>query len=434
MTRTRLVRRAGLTAAALLTTTLAACGLGTAAGPILSGELDGPVADVDLDDLQISVGSKNFTENIILGKMAVSLLASAGAEVNDLTNIPGSAAARQAQLDGQIDAMWEYTGTGWITYLGHEDPIPDEEEQYVAVRDEDLEANGLAWLQPAPMNNTYGFAITQETSDRLGIAHCLGFGNHGGLRREVGKCEILRLACIAGRGHAQQLGNAQLVIFWTGAGSPIRKARVELVGGHVFGSHDPRSAPVAGEGVGIGEVLACLGGAFAVAHGVDEIVHAAFRLAGERQRKAEIGSGNGAFMLCQLGEGCPVVPGGNLGERIAQHGARIGVTEVDRLAESGRGRFEPARFEIGCAEQRAETCIARFGKDSGFGMGDGIADLALIERGLRLVERDLCGRRRRGAPCQRHAGKCRAYKQAELRADGASAGRALSAADHLLFP
>ncbi len=169
MTRTRLVRRAALATAALMTTTLAACGLGTAAGPILSGDLDGPVADVDLEGLEIAVGSKNFTENIILGKMAVSLLASAGAEVDDLTNIPGSAAARQAQLDGQIDAMWEYTGTGWITYLGYEDPIPDEQEQYVAVRDEDLDRNNLAWLPPAPMNNTYGFAITQETSDRLGI-------------------------------------------------------------------------------------------------------------------------------------------------------------------------------------------------------------------------------------------------------------------------
>lgn len=169
MTRTRLVRRAGIATAALMTMTLAACGLGTAAGPVLSGELDGPVAEVDLEGLEISVGSKNFTENIILGKMAVSLLASAGADVNDLTNIPGSAAARQAQLDGQIDAMWEYTGTGWITYLGHEDPIPDEQEQYVAVRDEDLDTNGLAWLTPAPMNNTYGFAITKETSDRLGI-------------------------------------------------------------------------------------------------------------------------------------------------------------------------------------------------------------------------------------------------------------------------
>ena len=156
--------------AVVLVLLLSSCGLGTAAGPVRSGELAGPVSDVEsLEGLQISIGSKNFTENIILGKMAVTLLSSAGAEVVDLTNIPGSAAARQAHLDGQIDAMWEYTGTGWITYLGHDKPIPGEQEQYVAVRDEDLELNDLAWLPPAPMNNTYGFAITQETSDRLGI-------------------------------------------------------------------------------------------------------------------------------------------------------------------------------------------------------------------------------------------------------------------------
>ena len=78
--------------------------------------------------------------------MAIILMQSAGANVTDLTNIPGSAAARQAMLDGQIQAMWEYTGTGWITYLGHDKPIPDEEEQYTAVRDEDLEKNDLVWL------------------------------------------------------------------------------------------------------------------------------------------------------------------------------------------------------------------------------------------------------------------------------------------------
>ncbi|QIX28744.1 glycine betaine ABC transporter substrate-binding protein [Nocardioides sp. JQ2195] len=149
---------------------LSSCFLGTAAGPIRQGELAGPVADVkSMDGLKISIGSKNFSENIILGKMAVSLLASAGADVTDLTNIPGSAAARQAQLEGQIEAMWEYTGTGWITYLGHTDPIPDEQKQYVAVRDEDLEKNDLVWLPPAPMNNTYGFAITPEVKKRFGI-------------------------------------------------------------------------------------------------------------------------------------------------------------------------------------------------------------------------------------------------------------------------
>ncbi|WP_245927689.1 glycine betaine ABC transporter substrate-binding protein [Nocardioides silvaticus] len=146
------------------------CGLGTAGGRVLSGSLAGPVADVEsLDGLDITIGSKNFTESILLGKMAISLLASAGADVTDLTNIPGSASSREAHLQGQIDAMWEYTGTGWIAYLGETKPIPDEQKQYRAVRDRDLEENDLVWLPPAPMNNTYGFAMTQETKKRLGI-------------------------------------------------------------------------------------------------------------------------------------------------------------------------------------------------------------------------------------------------------------------------
>lgn len=166
----RRTRLALVSAVACVGLLASACGLGTAAGPVRSGELDGPLAEVEsLDGLEISVGSKNFSEQIILGKIAVTLLASAGADVTDLTNIPGSAAARQAQIEGQIDAMWEYTGTGWITYLGHDEPIPDEEEQYVAVRDEDLARNGLVWLEPAPMNNTYGFAMTQKNAKRYGI-------------------------------------------------------------------------------------------------------------------------------------------------------------------------------------------------------------------------------------------------------------------------
>ena len=96
-----------------------------------TGKLAGPLKDVKtLDGAEIAVGSKNFSENVLLGKMAIILMQSAGANVTDLTNIPGSAAARQAMLDGQIQAMWEYTGTGWITYLGHDKPIPDEEKQY----------------------------------------------------------------------------------------------------------------------------------------------------------------------------------------------------------------------------------------------------------------------------------------------------------------
>ena len=57
-------------AVACLATT-AACGLGTAAGYTPSGELAGPVKDVDLDGASHSGGSKNFTEQQIHGKIAV---------------------------------------------------------------------------------------------------------------------------------------------------------------------------------------------------------------------------------------------------------------------------------------------------------------------------------------------------------------------------
>ena len=75
---------------------LASCGLGTAGGFVPTGELAGPIADTErLDGAEVAVGSKNFSEQLLLGKIAVILLRSAGADVTDLTNIPGSASARQ---------------------------------------------------------------------------------------------------------------------------------------------------------------------------------------------------------------------------------------------------------------------------------------------------------------------------------------------------
>jgi osmoprotectant transport system substrate-binding protein len=172
MTSTRTRRRLAVASAGLLCggLLLSGCGLGTAGGYVPGGTLAGPLSGVgSLDGATVSIGSKNFSENILLGKMALILLKADGATVVDLTNIPGSASARQAHLEGQIDAMWEYTGTGWITYLGHDKPIPDEQEQYEAVRDEDAAQNSLDWLAPAPMNNTYGFAMTEKSAKKYGI-------------------------------------------------------------------------------------------------------------------------------------------------------------------------------------------------------------------------------------------------------------------------
>ena len=145
---------------------LAGCGLQGANGYTPEASA-GTIEPIGADGAEIVVGSKNFTEQLVLGKIAVIALDVAGFEVVDSTNIPGSAPARSGAVSGEIDVQWEYTGTGWLVYLGQAEGIPDREEQYEAVRAADAE-NGLTWLPPAPMNNTYAFAVRTEAVEQLG--------------------------------------------------------------------------------------------------------------------------------------------------------------------------------------------------------------------------------------------------------------------------
>ncbi|MGI8657917.1 MAG: glycine betaine ABC transporter substrate-binding protein [Candidatus Limnocylindria bacterium] len=124
--------------------------------------------DVDLSGLTIIVGSKEFTEQLILGEITKQVLENAGATVEDQTGLVGSSTVREALLSGDIDLYWEYTGTGWINHLGNETPVVGSEEQYMAVAEADAE-NGIAWLDPAPFNNTYAIALASEAASELGL-------------------------------------------------------------------------------------------------------------------------------------------------------------------------------------------------------------------------------------------------------------------------
>ncbi|MGW4847702.1 glycine betaine ABC transporter substrate-binding protein [Nocardia brasiliensis] len=148
---------------------LAACGLESgAAVPLRVGP--GSIQPVpELDGVRIIVGSKDFTEQNILGYLIEFAMSAAGAEVRDLTNIQGSNSLRDAQLHGQIDVAYDYTGTGWVNYLGKEQPIPDELGQFEAVRAADLDAHGMVWTAMAPMNNTYALVTSSATAQRTGV-------------------------------------------------------------------------------------------------------------------------------------------------------------------------------------------------------------------------------------------------------------------------
>jgi osmoprotectant transport system substrate-binding protein len=131
---------------------------------------DNPIPDgVDLSGASLTVGSKEFTEQLILGNITKLALEEAGADVDDQIGLVGSTAVRDALRSGEIDLYWEYLGTGWVTYLENTEGIPDTQEQFEAVRDADA-ANDITWLEPAPFNNTYAIATTNETAEELGIS------------------------------------------------------------------------------------------------------------------------------------------------------------------------------------------------------------------------------------------------------------------------
>ena len=163
--RRRLGRVVGLMAVASV---LAACGGGgrSGGGNVGGGDVG---EQVNLSGVTIMVGSKEFTEQLILGEIAIQALENAGAMVKRETGLVGTAAAREALLSGKIDLYWEYTGTGWTTLLGHANPITDSRQLYEAVAKEDLERNGVSWLAPAPADNTFAVAVRSEAAEVLGV-------------------------------------------------------------------------------------------------------------------------------------------------------------------------------------------------------------------------------------------------------------------------
>lgn len=121
---------------------------------------------VDLSGAQLTVGSKEFTEQEILGQITLQLLRAAGANVTNETGLAGSNAVRKALLSGKIDMYWEYTGTAWLSYLGHTSANTKTGHLYKQVAKQDLKQNNIVWLKPADFSDSYGIVTNQKTAKK----------------------------------------------------------------------------------------------------------------------------------------------------------------------------------------------------------------------------------------------------------------------------
>ena len=151
--------------AAALSLIAAACGSDGDDGATATGDSQGAFAQLDLSGVDITVGSKDFTEQLVLGEMLVLAYEEAGATVTNRVDLGGTEVNRAALLSGEINVYPEYNGTGWTVHLGNDDPSDDPDTLTQNVRQQDLADNEIRWVGQSPFNNTYGFASRPDLLD-----------------------------------------------------------------------------------------------------------------------------------------------------------------------------------------------------------------------------------------------------------------------------
>ncbi|MFQ5791742.1 MAG: glycine betaine ABC transporter substrate-binding protein [Acidobacteriota bacterium] len=125
----------------------------------------------------VVVGSKNFSEQVILGEMLALLLEEHGLRVDRKLNLGGSFICHRALLSGRMDVYVEYTGTALAAIL-KKPVVHDPEEVYRKVKREYQERFDLAWGPPLGFNNTYALAMRAGQAESLGIRRISDLAAH----------------------------------------------------------------------------------------------------------------------------------------------------------------------------------------------------------------------------------------------------------------
>ncbi|WP_053365925.1 ABC transporter permease/substrate-binding protein [Bacillus sp. FJAT-27245] len=118
---------------------------------------------------KIAIGSKNFTEAVLLANMAADLIEDkTDLEVERKLKLGGTQVVFGALRKGDIDTYIEYTGTGLVSILKKE-ISNDPDEVYNIVRNNFKKKYNLETLKPLGFNNTYTLAVREDTAEKYGL-------------------------------------------------------------------------------------------------------------------------------------------------------------------------------------------------------------------------------------------------------------------------
>ena len=157
----RRIRLGGAAVAACLALLLAACGGGG------DDALEGGGSQEN-GGTTVTVGSTNFSEQLILAEMYAAVLEKAGVKVDTRLNLGAREVVFPALEKGDIDLLPEYNGSV-LSFLDPKATQTTSEEVNTALTPL-LDAKGLVALEQSPAEDKDGWAVTKETADKYGLA------------------------------------------------------------------------------------------------------------------------------------------------------------------------------------------------------------------------------------------------------------------------
>ncbi|MGU8799486.1 ABC transporter permease/substrate-binding protein [Clostridium perfringens] len=118
---------------------------------------------------KVVIGSKNFTEQLILGNIYADLVQDkTDLQVEKKLNLGGTSVAFGALEKGDVDVYVDYTGTLLVNVM-KENNIDNSVDYYNSIKENMNKEHGLTVMEPLGFNNTYNIAISKELADKYKI-------------------------------------------------------------------------------------------------------------------------------------------------------------------------------------------------------------------------------------------------------------------------
>ncbi len=165
------------------------------------------VENPDNNAVSLTVGSKNFTEQIVLGEIYAQALAAAGYDVSTDLNLGSEQVALKALEAGEISGYPEYTSTALTSFFDFApEDVPGDPQEALDAAQADFEELGLVAYAPTPFSSANAVGTLTTTADELGLESISDLEDHQDLTLYGSPECRQRIDCLVGLEELYGLG------------------------------------------------------------------------------------------------------------------------------------------------------------------------------------------------------------------------------------